>query len=307
MLEQNCSCKIIEYDYSVYSLGYCTEIRKNTERVLILKQILTLNKNSFSVLVGFIGDTTEYCEPALKMEPAAEDNSDNLIPWSGSDGSQEVCATESLADSYCDNDASDAEYPLDPPPARKSPEHYQPHDWETTGDQQSLPELSGSEEDASYREEDDTYRSGSRELTTESPGVQTPPTSLSPHSEYPDPEQPVGQRSQPHSHSSSSSLGCAADMTLALTLTTDQPKRASNRQGPEILNMGVESSEEGGSSEAPPASVSFGILDEGAEQAEKWNSESDTDLYRPISNRARCTRKYPSPTLTFYTAAQLVL
>lgn len=249
-------------------------------------------------LVGFTR-TREYCEPALKMEPAAEDNSDNLIPWSGSDGSQEICATESLADSYYDDDASDAEYPLDPPPARKSPEHYQPHDWETAGEHQSLPELSGSEEDASYREEDDTYLSGSRELTTESPGVRTPPTS--------DPEQLVGQRSQPRSHSSSSSLGCAADMTLALTLTTDQPQRASNRQGPEILNVGVESSEEGGSSEAPPASVSFGILDEGAEQAEKWNSESDTDLYRPISNRARCTRKYPSPTFTFYTAAQLEL
>lgn len=236
------------------------------------------------------------------MEPEAEDpdNNDNLVPWSGSDGSQELCVSESLADSYYEDDASDAEYPLDPQPAHipKSPERYQSQDWESPGEQQSLPELSGSEEDVSYQE-DDIYLSESRELITESPRIQTPPASLSPPPECPDSEPQAGHISQPHSHSSSSSLGCAADMTLALTLTTEQPQRASNRQGPETLTRGVDSSEEGGSGEAPPASVFFGISDEGAEQAEKWDSESDTDLCRPDRHRARCTCKYLSSTLHF--------
>lgn len=230
------------------------------------------------------------------MEPVSEDNSDNVTPWSGSDGSQELCASESLADFYHEDDASDAEFPLDhPPPATKSPEPYQPHDWEVAGDQRSLPEYSGSEGGALCQEEDDMFFSSSRELTRGSPRVQTPQTSLSPHPAYSD----SAQRSQPPSHSSSSSLGsaAAADMTLALTLGADQAQRASNRRRPESLNREGDSSEEGGSSQAPPASVSFGILDEGAEQAEKWNSGSDTVLCRPNSNRARCTRKYLSPYL----------
>jgi len=64
------------------------------------------------------------------------------------------------------------------------------------------------------------------------------------------------------------------------------------------LNRRVELSEEGGSSEAPPASLFFGISDKTAEQAKKWNSESDTDLCRPDRQRARSTRKYLSSTLT---------
>ncbi|XP_035515759.1 synaptopodin-2 [Morone saxatilis] len=231
------------------------------------------------------------------MEPEAEDpdNNDNLAPGSGSDGSQELCASESLAESYYEDDASDAEYPLDPQPAHipksdiESPERLQSHDWESAGEQQSLPELSVSEEDVSYQEEDDIYLSESRESITESPHNQTSPTSLSPHPRHPDYELRTGQISRPHSQSSSSSLGCTADMTLALTLSTEQPLGASNRQGPGTGNRRVESSEEGGSSEAPPASV-FGISDEVAEQAEKWNSESDTDLCRPDRHRARYTR-----------------
>ncbi|XP_040892828.1 synaptopodin-2 [Toxotes jaculatrix] len=79
-------------------------------------------------------------------------------------------------------------------------------------------------------------------------------------------------------------------MTLALTLTMEEPVGASNRQDPGTGNRRVESSEEGGSSEAPPASLFFEISDEGAEQAEKWNSESDTDLCRPDRHRGRYTR-----------------
>ncbi|XP_037621353.1 synaptopodin-2 [Sebastes umbrosus] len=229
------------------------------------------------------------------MEPEAEgpDNNDNLVPWSGSDGSQELC------ESYNEDEASDAEYPLDPLdplPARilksdlESPERLQSQDWESAGEQQSLPELSGSEEDVSYQEEDDIYLSGSRESITESPHIQPSPTSPSPHPELPESEPCGGQISRPRSQSSSSSLGCAADMTLALTLTTELPLGASNRQGQGTGNRRVESSEEGGSSEAPPASVFFGISDEAAEPAEKWNLESDTDLCRPDRHRARSTR-----------------
>lgn len=244
------------------------------------------------------------------MEPEAEDpeNNDNLVPWSGSEGSQELCVSESLAGSSNEDDISDAEYPLDPKPAHipkadpESPEHLQSQDWETACEQQSLPELSGSEEEVSYQEEDDIYLSESRESITESPHIQTSPTSLSSQTERPDQdaERHTGQISLLHSQSSSSSLGCTADMTLALTLTTEQPLGASNRQGPGSGNRRVESSEEGGSSEAPPASVFFGISDEGAEQAEKWNSESDTDLCRRDSHRARYTRKYLPSILTCY-------
>ncbi|XP_076584723.1 synaptopodin 2b isoform X1 [Chaetodon auriga] len=232
------------------------------------------------------------------MEPEAEDpdNNDNLVPWSGSDGSQELCVSESLAESYYEDEASDAEYPLDPQPAHipksdlKSPERRQSQDWESAGERQSMPEFSGSEEDVSYQEEEDIYLSESRESIPESPHIRPSPTSLSPHPQRPESEPQTGQISRPRSQSSSSSLGCAADMTLALTLTTEQPLGASNSQGSGTGNRRVESSEEGGSSEAPPASVFFGISGEGAEQAEKWNSESDTDLCRPDSHRARHTR-----------------
>lgn len=248
----------------------------------------------FCLNEGLIGET------ALEMEPEADDpdNNDNLVPWSGSDGSQELC------ESYNEDDVSDDEYPLDPLPARtpksdlESPERLQSQDWESAGEQQSLHEFSGSEEDVSYQEEDDMYLSESRESNRESPHIQTSPTSLSPHRERSDSEPRASQISRPHSRSSSSSIGCAADLTLALTLTAEQPLGASNRQGPGTGNRRVESSEEGGSSEAPPASVFFGISDEAAEQAEKWNSESDTDLCRPDRHRARSTRKYLSSTFT---------
>uniref|UniRef100_A0A7N8Y8A7 Synaptopodin 2b n=1 Tax=Mastacembelus armatus TaxID=205130 RepID=A0A7N8Y8A7_9TELE len=239
----------------------------------------------------------DICEAVLKMEPDPEDpeNSDNMVPWSGSDGSQELCVAESLAESYNEDDVSDPEYPLEPQPPHipksdtESPEHLQTQDWESANEQHSLGDLSGSEENVSYQEEDDIYLNESEASITESPNIQNSPTSLSPHP-CPDSEPPGGQMPQPHSPSSLSSAGCAHDMTLALTLTTEQQLEASYRQGPGTGNMRVESSEEGGSSEAPPASVYFGISDEGAEQAEKWNSESDTDLCRPERYRARYTR-----------------
>ncbi|TKS68245.1 hypothetical protein D9C73_002306 [Collichthys lucidus] len=60
------------------------------------------------------------------MEPEAEDPdyNDNLVPW-GSNGSQELYASES----QYEDDASDAEYPLNPQPAHG--EHLQTHGWES--------------------------------------------------------------------------------------------------------------------------------------------------------------------------------
>nr|XP_019955875.1 PREDICTED: synaptopodin-2-like [Paralichthys olivaceus] len=219
------------------------------------------------------------------MEPEVKDpeNNNNLVPWSGSDGSQERCASESLAESFDEDDISD-EDPLDPDPG--SPDRPQPQEWESAGEQRSLAELSGSEEDVSYKEEDNIYLSELRE----SPHVQTSPVSLSPPREHPDSEPQASQTSPLHSPSSSSSLGYAADLTLALTLAPEEPQGASNRQDPATGNRRIESSEEGGSSEAPPAPVFFEISDERAEQAEKWNSESDTDLCRPDRHRGRYTR-----------------
>ena len=239
------------------------------------------------------------------MEPETEDtdNNDNSSPRSGSEGSHEPCISESLEESYNEDDISD-EYSLDPHPPHirkpepESPEGLQSQHWESTGEQ--LPELSGSEEDVSYQEEDVLYLSESRESFTESPHTQTSPVSLSLHSNQPDSEPSAGQISPLHSPSSSSSLGCATDMTLALTLTTEEPLGASNRQDQGTGNRRAESSEEGGSGEAPPASVFFEISDEGAEQAEKWNSESDTDLCRPDRHRAKHTRMYPSSSLLLY-------
>ncbi|KAM4595826.1 synaptopodin-2 [Fundulus diaphanus] len=119
---------------------------------------------------------------------------------------------------------------------------------------------------------------------TESPHVQPSQTPATSTPELPD------SSSWQHSRSSSSSLGCAAEMTKALTLSSKRPLGASDRQGPGTENRRVESSEEGGSSEAPPASVFFGISVEGAEQAETRNVGSDRDLCRPDRQRARHTR-----------------
>ncbi|XP_043969894.1 synaptopodin-2 isoform X3 [Gambusia affinis] len=97
-------------------------------------------------------------------------------------------------------------------------------------------------------------------------------------------------KSWQHSCSSSSSLGCAADTAKVLTQSSERPLGASDGHGPSTENRSVDSSEEGGSSVAPPASVFFGISDEGAEQAETRNLGSDRDLCRPDRQRARYTR-----------------
>lgn len=127
--------------------------------------------------------------------------------------------------------------------------------------------------------------------------------SLSLDSECLDSEPHTDQISQTASPSSSSSL--CAGMTLALTLATEQPVGASNRHRPASgfgckANRRLESSEEGGCSEAPPASVSFGISDESAEQAEKRNWEPEIDLCRADRSRTTCTCKYLSSSLILF-------
>uniref|UniRef100_A0A3B3UD42 Synaptopodin 2 n=1 Tax=Poecilia latipinna TaxID=48699 RepID=A0A3B3UD42_9TELE len=120
---------------------------------------------------------------------------------------------------------------------------------------------------------------------TDSPYIEASQTTATSPPECPD------SKSWQHScSSSSSSLGCAADMTKALTLSSERPLGASDGHGPRTEIRSFESSEEGGSSEAPPASVFFGISDEGAEQAETRNLGSDRDLCRPDRQRARYTR-----------------
>ncbi|XP_061572870.1 synaptopodin-2 isoform X2 [Cololabis saira] len=184
------------------------------------------------------------------MEPGEDslDTSENIIPPSGSDASQELCVSESLAGSYGEDDDSDDRYHLEPQSPHnptsgpESPEALQLQDWEC--------------------------------------------------GEPPEPEPHVGQTSWQHSRSfssSSASLG-GADVTQALTLCAEQPQGTRNRQDPQTGSRRVESSEEGGSSEAPPASVFSGISDECAEQAEKKKSGSDTDPCRPGRHRVRHTR-----------------
>lgn len=234
------------------------------------------------------------------MERDAEepDNNETSILWSGSDGSQEQCVSESFANSYYEEDTSDAEYHLDTCPVRKEselkpPELYQNEEWKSIGDQQQPPGFNGSEEEVSYQGEDeeDFYLSDSRESLPHEQTFQP----MSPHSQRPDSDHEAGKMSETHS----SSLSCdgAPGVTLALTPTRGQPQKASNRRCPGTLNTGVDSSEEGGSHEAPPASVFFGMSDEGAEQAETWNSKSDTDLCRPDRQWLQNTRKYLSSAL----------
>lgn len=239
------------------------------------------------------------------MERDAEepDNNETAMLWSGSDGSQDRCVSESLADSYDEDDASDAEYRSDPRPARiqaeeKSPELYGNEGWKSTGDQQQPPGLNGGEAEVLYQgedEEDGFYLSDSRESLLESPRLQTSPP-VSPHSQRPGSEHEASKMSE--TRSSSSSLDCAADVTLALTPSRGRAQTASGRRCPGTVDAGVDSSEEGGSHEAPPASVFFGMSDEGAEQAETWTCESDTDLCRPARQRLRNTCEYlPSASL----------
>ncbi|XP_015250413.1 PREDICTED: synaptopodin-2-like isoform X1 [Cyprinodon variegatus] len=217
------------------------------------------------------------------MEPQAGDIEHSPV-WSGSDGSQELCPSGS----YNEEDDSESEYPSDTQNAQislsGSTECLQMQNRKPADGEGPFLDHGEKEVSVSYQVNDDFYLSESIESMTESPNIQTSQIAATPPPELPE------SKSWEHSPSSSSSLGCAADMTKALTLSSKRPQGASDRHGPGTENRRVESSEEGGSSEAPPASVFFGISDEGAEQAEKRNLGSDRDLCRPNKQRARYTR-----------------
>lgn len=81
---------------------------------------------------------------------------------------------------------------------------------------------------------------------------------------------------------------------MTLTLTHGQPRGDGRRLGSGTgarENGSVESSEEGGHSKTPPAYLSFGISEQGAEQAEEWDSASERDLPSPSRHRVRRARK----------------
>uniref|UniRef100_A0A3B3UCC4 Synaptopodin 2 n=1 Tax=Poecilia latipinna TaxID=48699 RepID=A0A3B3UCC4_9TELE len=222
------------------------------------------------------------------MEPQAEDSAHSPL-WSGSEGSQELCPSEHLAESYNEDDDSESEDLSGSQnthiPSSQSPECLQLQHRESADGPESLLEQSEQEESVFYQENYDFYFSESRESMTDSPYIEASQTTATSPPECPD------SKSWQHScSSSSSSLGCAADMTKALTLSSERPLGASDGHGPRTEIRSFESSEEGGSSEAPPASVFFGISDEGAEQAETRNLGSDRDLCRPDRQRARYTR-----------------
>lgn len=188
------------------------------------------------------------------MDPEAEDLDHSGLLWSGSDGSQKLCASEPLAESYEDSGS-----PSDP----------------------QTPDVSRSDPDSPICPFEP------RETITESPCIQTSQTST--------PSSPElqgkfsRQRLQP---SSSSSLGSVADMIQVLTPSTEQAQETRERQGPGTENRSVESSEEGGSAEAPPASVFSGISDENTEQAGRINLGADGDLCKADRQKLRHTRKY---------------
>lgn len=248
------------------------------------------------------------CKTAPEMEPEAKDldDSDNLLPWSGSDCSQGLGASEPLAESYDEDDDRQSEFPSGPQNPHisrsdpESPECLQLQD--QAKDQEFPSEQSESEASVSCQGQHDVYLSESRESITESPHIQASQTSTPSPPELRDSEQRTGKISWLHSQpsSSSSSLGSAPDMTRALTLSTEQAQGTSDRQGPGTGNRRVESSEEGGSGEAPPASVFFGISDEGAEQAERRNLGFDGDLCRANRQKPRHTCKYLHSVLFAY-------
>ncbi|XP_057698504.1 synaptopodin-2 [Corythoichthys intestinalis] len=220
------------------------------------------------------------------MDAETEDpeNIEPSAPWSGSDGSRDCGFLESPDESDDEVEYSDGERSLDTQPYSfcKCDVEYQKGlkslESKLVCKEQSLNDLSGGEEEGSSQEVD---------IYSYDPGKtahnKTLPTSRFSKSKGQDPES--GQMPRPLTHSSSSSLGHAPEMTL-----NTEPLGASYRQGQGTGNRRVGSSEEGGSSEVAPATLIFGISDQGAEQAERRNPGFDTGLCKQDSHQGRYTR-----------------
>ncbi|XP_056136451.1 synaptopodin-2 [Lampris incognitus] len=259
---------------------------RNLTMVLCVNQITLslVSTRGFAVSLsqGILSDIQDLVNvhTTLEMDPEAEDpeNNGHIVTWLGSDSSQELYMSDSCnEDIVSDADpCSDTRLTHTPNTDAELSESPPSQELESLCRQKSLPEISGSQENVLNQEINSQKVCKSKRCTTESPQINTS------HS-Y------AGQVSRTQSASpasSSSSFGCG-DMTLALILT---PEPQGDTRSQSSGNRKVESSEEGGSSEAPPAPVFFGISAEGAEQAERCNSESDTDLCRPDRRRAKHTR-----------------
>lgn len=213
------------------------------------------------------------------MDPEPEELDHSRLLWSGSDGSQELCVSEPLAESYDeDDDSGSPSDPQNPDVSRSDPD--------SPGWRKEFPSEQ-SEVSVSSQRPDEICPHEPRQTITESPRIQTSQTST--------PSSPELQEKISRQHlqpSSSSSLGSDADMVRALTPSTEQAQGTRDRQGPETGNRSIESSEEGGCGEAPPASVFSGISDEDTEQAGRRNLGSDGDLCKADRQKLRHTCKY---------------
>uniref|UniRef100_A0AAY5K071 Synaptopodin 2b n=1 Tax=Esox lucius TaxID=8010 RepID=A0AAY5K071_ESOLU len=240
------------------------------------------------------------------MEPEAENQESSVIDaWSGSESrhsSDELYLSESMDGSYYEERTTDT-VPIDSwsshithvdyphsvdhpdlyaqrvmvkhqtPPSNSSPEQ--------TSAVRELRPCRSEEIDNLSQEPGNVYPGESMESYT---STHLPSLSKSPQGPDPNSGQISRQRS-----TSSSSIG-QGEMTQAPT--HEKPSGNDRRLGfgTEARGNGcVESPEEGGHSEAPPAYVSFGISEQGAEQAE-WDSASERDIPSPSRHRARRTR-----------------
>ncbi|XP_072319742.1 synaptopodin-2-like [Eucyclogobius newberryi] len=189
------------------------------------------------------------------MDPDSEDQSnvEDAEAWSGSDRSQEQGCLSDFRPESCNTDED----------AEKDSSSSQPKEcWEMESEQH----MSGGEEDAFHWEQEDEKSQSSESESFGTSDI----LCLFPSAQCP-----------------------APDMTLALTLHPGEEKawgEADNSRSGGTGSPRVQSSEGGGSSDAPPACVSFGISEEGAEQAQRWDFGSDKDLCRPNRHTARHTR-----------------
>ncbi|XP_035645232.1 synaptopodin-2-like [Oncorhynchus keta] len=248
------------------------------------------------------------------MEPETEDQESTVMDsWSVSEyghSSDDLYISESRDGSYYEERKSDTEVPIDPqhthirqaesPHSVESPE---PYTKKAMVEHQRPPSNYSPEERSLVRglspsrsQEIDTLSQGpcsvypGESLSSDAESYPSTPSPIPPKSpQAPTPNPNLCQMSRQRS-SSSSSVG-RSEMTL--TLTHGQPRGDGRRLGSGTGARGngsVESLEEGGHSEAPPAHLSFGISAQGAEQAEQWNSASERDLPSPSRHRVRRAR-----------------
>uniref|UniRef100_A0A8C8FS06 Synaptopodin 2b n=1 Tax=Oncorhynchus tshawytscha TaxID=74940 RepID=A0A8C8FS06_ONCTS len=250
----------------------------------------------------------------LDMEPETEDQESTVMDsWSVSEyghSSDDLYISESRDGFYYEERKSDTELPIDPqhthirqaesPHSVESPE---PYTKKAMVEHQRPPSNYSPEERSLVRglspsrsQEIDTLSQGpgsvypGESLSSDAESYPSTPSPIPPKSpQAPTPNPNLCQMSRQRS-SSSSSVG-RSEMTL--TLTHGQPRGDGRRLGSGTGARGngsVESLEEGGHSEAPPAHLSFGISAQGAEQAEQWNSASERDLPSPSRHRVRRAR-----------------